>query len=1554
MASTVNDLSELRTFIEEAIAKVDSDLDTSSGSPIDQEVITPVIQRLSPDPFDTDLVEFCRTRLELEYPDLIIQDGEPIDDYVVKAMTILLEPYRRQIERISQNQSLANPENLTESEAENLGANHFVNRQLGNFSVGVARIYFTAPQAQLITPSNPVFTGEGLRFFPVENQSVAADVMQLQREDGLYYFDIATRAEFKGASYNIEPDSLVGIDGIPAAVKVTNKGSFDDGLEEETVEEYLSRVEESLSERSLTTSRGITARFRDVFENVRSVQVIGHGDVEMERDIVTGTGEDVTYAFFLGNSPSGGDADKIILDGSSINDGDPAHDHFNDVGVEVGDLIDYFNMTAQTITTYTVVVITDDTTLQVTPVPPTLIAGSQFSLKRTSAIIKLSDIPGGILEPETVQGEITIPGNEVHIGGMVDVNIRAGFPQGQNTALDSIRDAEPLHFGVDLESFGERDSRLVNLTGKTLGAVVHVADAIDAVFIRLAIGDEVPWYPTEDDIGRYIQFMGAANNSTHEITEVHSQEKKFSQDVIRVAVSLVNEETGLTLGSLADTATSGDYFKIREEISVKYLVRDRDGSRSSPHAGIDFDNLGAEIGDSVIVELGDDAGIYTIRDIISTIQGKDTFVLDRELTKTVLPRGDGNGTGLRYRIADELDVDLVSPKTTKVPLGNIFLGGDLDTVAGSSVVSASDTNFVSAGVVAGDILEITGGEAEGEYAVQDVSGTSLEVTPAPPSSTFDNTYTVYTPFTGIDRPLVRVSSVSLLSSNGNPQGAAFNVPYGDSVDARVLGTLSNRAEGLTVESYSGETIDSVTFRDLSAEVDFQALGVLPGYRLTVIEAGNAGEYTVDEVVDENNLKVSPASDGGLEFNTVRTNVHYTIGVASAGILRIYFQEPTSVDIDTGLSGGRLRFTEGDVTKDFQFSEVTGRLILPAPASEDEIPRDLRVCRIEDIGGSEYHSYLELTDAATPDVSNLELQLGDVFEVNETIPWEDSGGIDPDFFVSPSGLQTVAGSDLVSVAPNSDIDFNQMDDAGAGALLGQLLYINDGPDAGQYVIEAVVDSKTLRLDLPMTATTEAVLGSDSSTPEDGALTVSGSDVFLEDTTDYPGSNALVGDYITVFEIIQEQFDHIAGTWQISGIESVTKVKLDGLDSATAVTPGATFRWYRTRANDNPLRTFSIYAATVTKAQVVEVSPTEDQKRPSDPLTSGEGNTSDSGGVVKRLTDFTADFLAVTAVETGDIVEVMDGSAPLGVYHIETVDTNYVEVYAEFPFPSATSVSYRIWGGPHGSRRMVKVGPYEGSTGRIDVGDQQPYSIRRPGLYRLSSTEMDEQFDGALYYADIGIESNGAGDDKNLSENSLLLVISGMRVDGYTYSVENNVLTFSAFEEVSLRFDRRFLPVGNSDLPENRTEIAGRNLQVNYDNSPTTRLVNSFLRSESERPICANPMARHMLPSFVYLTLTYEGGSSPSVVGPEVEDYINNLGPTDELEVSDVEAFLTRRGATSIRHPILLVAVTHDLDRNLIAERDEDRIGGTSVPYNGTARTSSFFAKVGEGLTLDRES
>jgi hypothetical protein len=894
---------------------------------------------------------------------------------------------------------------------------------------------------------------------------------------------------------------------------------------------------------------------------------------------------------------------------------------------------------------------------------------------------------------------------------------------------------------------------------------------------------------------------------------------------------------------------------------------------------------------------------------------------------------------------------------------------------------------------------------------------------------FSQGFTVYLSFTGVDRPLVRVKDVELLDSNSQPTG--ITIPYGDIIDSRILGTLSNRAEGNLVESYTGELaattpIASTLFDLYDANFDFREEEVENGHRINILSGYSVGTYEVVALggdpgigLNDNYVRVAAVADGGTSFVVAEADVHYSIGLPSAGLARLYFLEPTSVEIQTGLAGGRIRYEEEGTPKEFRFSEVDGYDLIPAGGSDEDTPRDMRLIRSTDEGGGDFNTIVELTDSTRPGVFELEIQAGDAVEINEqltfrtgrdlsatytwngttTITTADTSEVSEGMYIAlksdaqlfrivsivpstsvtienpesltipsgattseivatleevgifgaPAGLRTIAGQNLVSVPANSLIDFTAMNRV--YPLVGQTLFIDSGSDVGEYIIESIETSKSLRLSAVMVSTTETIDGYDANASRtDITFTVPG-DTYLEDTGDGSalGSAANIGHYITLFESTRGDYD---GTYEIKSYPVADTVELDFVMDSPAVQPDlfsvGNVSWVRTELDTAVEQAFRIYKTVAKEFDVVEVAPKRANViavRRSN-LTAADTLTDPDGGGFSFIT---------SGVVEGDILEILTGVAA-GQYFIDTVAATTLTIRNNpsnlFPI-TGSDIPYRVWGGLHGSRRMLKLGPKDSADGKLEDGEMFPYVIKRPSIARVSSTVMQDQFDGSLYYMDVQIESLGAGDDLNLAEDTRMVVTSGLTADGYTYSVENTVLTFSTFEEVSLNFDRRFLPVGNSDSPDNLTEVSGRNLQVTYEGSTTTRLVNDLMRSDQDRPTNANPIARHFLPSFVYTSLSYRDGVSAEESGQSLEDYINSLGAESILEVSDLEAILTRRGATFVQHPIEIVTVTHDIDRNLVVDRSDNMLGGTEgVPYNGTGRISAFFTILGETLLVER--
>jgi len=240
-------------------------------------------------------------------------------------------------------------------------------------------------------------------------------------------------------------------------------------------------------------------------------------------------------------------------------------------------------------------------------------------------------------------------------------------------------------------------------------------------------------------------------------------------------------------------------------------------------------------------------------------------------------------------------------------------------------------------------------------------------------------------------------------------------------------------------------------------------------------------------------------------------------------------------------------------------------------------------------------------------------------------------------------------------------------------------------------------------------------------------------------------------------------------------------------------------------------------------------------------------------------------------------------------------------------------------------------------------RQAFRVSRPGAQRISSTEMNENVaEAGLYYFDVELVSEGTGNLWNIPQ-SLQLVASGYRSDGYFVTNSDENLTFSPAERPTLHISRSILEVGTSDDPQNATQITGQNIEVNYERSSLVNDVQNFALSDTERVVNANPLSRHLIPHFVRYDFQYSGGSRAEVVTTDQENYINGLFPSDLLESSDLQDLASRRGATSIQNPIDLIAIVHHPDREVRAQRSQNALN--------TGRLAAF---IPDRLNINRRS
>lgn len=669
---------DLEAFIRQQAVLFDPNMDVSVGSPYDTRVIQPLVRRLGTDPFTVDMITFINDRLVQAYPDLATKQGDALTDLLNKPASLLWDPIVRENRRVQRNLSFQDPTTLTAEEADALGANFFRDRRKGQLARGPARIYVAQPQNISISPVNFVTSRGGLHFFPSEVQSIRTEEIILNiGADGLYYFDFNVVAEKPGVNYNIGPNELVSIANVPSAIKVTNLRRFSRGETEETAVEYVGRLQREIGEKSLVTLRGIAAKLLDSFPEVNRLNVVGFNDPEMQRDILRGGG--------LGSLVIGGTAGITVADGEGKTytrrfsqseedfiaavSGDPTRwvltvfEAFGGSSIRVRDM-----------SVLRVVSSTDiDLQEQVMALGATDL---RWTLRKRA--LTLSDIPGGILFPDSDNGTVDTLDDEVHIGGCYDVHVRGSDFDEATLTLDNVTDDQPLLSGLELQ-------------------------------IDTALGDV----------------------------------------------------------SLLDYVLGADY--------------DVDDETYQIFQSADLHSYTLQIMEGV------DAGAYRILSVQQVAGSAVSLVIDPSPTNP-------GATLYRWRLFDDINIDLVEPKETR-------LGGeDLRTLQGSDIVdTSSGVNFDAYGVAEGDTLRILDGPDAGDYA--------LVADPIPPS--FDKLqvdteltqsrssigFTIFRPNGGggIERPLIRIKSIELLDSSTQPIGSA--VPYAKPIDIQSR-AFQNPARGV--------------------------------------------------------------------------------------------------------------------------------------------------------------------------------------------------------------------------------------------------------------------------------------------------------------------------------------------------------------------------------------------------------------------------------------------------------------------------------------------------------------------------------------------------------------------------------------------------------------------------------------------------------------------------------------------------------------------------------------------------------------------------------------
>ena len=1436
---------DTQSFMEERLRAMDPDIDLSEGSPAYDQVVDPTVRRYTPDPFEVDLDKFIDARLAQEHPDLNVKEGSGLKDALVKPMQILMDPVHREVKIIKQNQSLANPELLSPEDADSLVANVFVSRSTGGLANGTVRLYFNAPVALTISVGNVCYTSSGLRFIPTTLQSITAEAMVFNQSGSLYYFDIQVTAEKAGDDYNVDKNRIVGITNLNAAVRVTNLEKFDGGVTEQSTEDLVTHAEQSITERSLVVGRGVAARLYDTFEALKHLQVVGFTDAEMMRDIITGGNRGpILYSGNGGYTEDDGDGDSLsnrfkIRDNVSF---------INDVFGGSGSVSNYW-LTVGRVDYGT------DAEIPFANLDHFILPNYEFTPDDVGRVI----VSFGSSNPQNVgvwritslvnSNEVAVyrtsPGvNETGISWImvrpgIDVEIESVVSDDELLLKTNL----PVDMPVSAWSIRKKEISLSDIPGGIVSQ--DDADSLSVESDELHIGGCTDFY-----------VRGTSVEEEDQVVEAISDENPV------VAAETLNT------------------YSVDPE-----FVSDNN---------FDFVRLGVKPGMSLVIETGVDAGVKTIlRAGINPSGASTTYWLQVE------PPLTSTASGIKYKIVDNIDINLRQPRTMR------GTGTDLHTLQLSdTVTTASAQDFSALGTEVGDILRILTGPDAGDYDILAISGTgnkSLQLSGQLTSTSSSVGYEIFKAGDGIDFPLIRIRSLDILDSSQQPTGNT--IPYAKPVDARST-AFANSGRGVKVS-----TTDAVTGIVGTRDLTPAAPGA-PTYPLPTT--------TLDISINDG-APITATLTGAVTPEDITNKINGTAGLFNiAGLLTV---------------DGEVRLTLRSSDRWIKVDEATsvGMTQVGLDDTNGEDSRQIRsLNNITDWTDSDYGLTLEKDSVYITSGDNtgfyhlVGVEVGRILVVGVD---ESSGRVTfprPNVRVSMrAGSRSYGKARVYFLDPTSfqvqgawRPPLKNSSDFPANAAIGRAISYDESPLT---YFTATVNGTELRF-VPDPDLRHSILPASGDSIPNNLTTLSGVD--LVESSDSPGGDLGRNSRDAKVDFLDREV-------RVGDLLEITHVPIQGdLDISAAAQPSLP---------TNLANSTLILSVDGAPRKTLTFS---DQMSSVDDVL-GEINSA-FGMTLAYKETFTSPAKTLLRLEADvDVIWHKDSScnnyfwSSFGGSNKNNKAPDNIDGYYHIVTVTET-------GDPVQHSRLELSSDPTTPTPPPNGGTAQHFKVFRPGMQRIHSTDMAVNTEIGLYYMDVELVSEGPGDDWNLDQD-VLFTIEGYESDGYYLDVQDSDLSYSEEEEVFLVVSRRILTVGQSDRPDQATKLSLQNIQVNYDRSSLAASIQSFARSDLERVLNASILVRHLQPHYLNFEMTYRGGSSADVVLDDIEDYLDELGPEESVEVSDLQGIAKNRGATYIQNPITLVAVTHDEERNIAVVRSQD--------YVSRGRLATFFE---EGITVERET
>lgn len=1568
--------TDLQQFLIERIVAYDPTADTSPGSPVFRHVVDPVLARLGPDPISTPIRAFVLDRVISELGLTPGGPGDPLTDLVVNILETVLTPIRRELVAVRAAQSLADPTQLTDSEADALIANLLGSREQGDTAGGTVRIYFANARKVEIDASVYAVSTTGLRYYAVDVVSYSSTEVSENVEDGQYWVDFEVEAEYPGADYDLARDSIAAVFGVSGVVRATNRDAISGGVPRETTGDLIERIRDNVGERSLNTEGGIVTRLVETFPALLHVKPIGYGDVEMIRDIIEGTVTVPEGALGLGPTLLNG------VDG----EGAPYSSGLLGAGVL------YENTT-----------------------PKTILFGSataDFTTLDPTDVLIISGVEHGV-------DQVLAPG-QVHLD---DIEVVASGGNGATFQF------APFVGGIA----GARLQYAEFLFDATVNFVTLGVQVGDWLRVR---GDWIPpAVPTVPDLA---SGPGNAVSDYYEIIQV-SANRLYVATLLGPEVTKCGGVSTLTgcnvdvptqrLALTAPTPNFLDGMAVQpgDFVTIEGTVPPTFSPEEHEVASVDAANLLT----LVTAPTTDTAFAFSAN--WSVRRGPNNGGVAQ--SALIL----GNASLIEWAVlhfATGLDPNAttgwVSPTGVNLPFtahAQLTLS-DVQAQVGITVggvpaaVTFPNTPEGTIDVSAGDEVHIGGAtdayvnDATPDPLTQDFVGIRDE------SPLAEDTDLITDP---VELDVVSSAVIGTITATGavltileGAEAGTYRILTQSGSSVRLDTTLSGALTGVRFQVTSlikialdapkvhkvraGTALQTVLLSDivLDATADFTDAGVEVGDTLEILSGTDTSTYTVSAVVSPTQLQLSAvmhAGASGLGYSIYTalaavarpfrrfTKLELLGGDGSPSGIEIPHADPVDARISTTTSAGTgIKTTDialnivgtgkcyvetgVDLVADFGVGAGDTLVVTSGPSAGTYTIYNVLGNAIWITSGPPLRESFPAIQLNVP----YDTLVGGPFQVGDTLT--DGGAITYGTVidVSTPGWLRVSWTYYTDPANNDPL---------AGSLSGATALVNGQAESDPFTYEIGSPATgTVRVHLLEPTYLEAVAASIASgdattfTSESGVryladhtarrtvhevveadadgefcpnlsvlvVTVTAGGPFVpgENVLEINIAGALIG---TVIDVVGTTVRlNVTGTPPVAtdtiyGAGSVTTALVDAGGATTTpsalVSPMTDFWLQDIRTDDLvELLTVSLTGSADLSAGAnlsgIQFTVLVDGLPQTVTFSGTNPIALDQAGVPGGLTQ------QINAQTTGLTARVFTDS--IGQDRLELRSASRLEIgtkvvaNAAFGFVSSTDndpaglTAFSV--GVVSARdtvTLVDVGPTGGpdTPSTVTANSQATFRIRRAGRQAFSPLDMAASVSDGLWFVDVEVRSEYPGDTMELAEGTRMVVARHLSY-GYRLRSRNDALTYSSIEQSDLEITPLLADPLLVYDPATLVKIVNSDVRVHYEYGGSVMAAQQLMIRDSDRVVCNNPLVRFMLPSFVRLTVTWTGGSQAAVLGQDLYALIDGTPPTVELEVADVYALFDRRGASKVTGPIELLAVKHGVDRAVTLVRSKDRL------------------------------